>query len=33
MATYYVTTDTHGYPKGESKVAQAHFDLGNNTQS
>lgn len=31
MATYYVTTDTHGYPWGESNVAQAHFDLGDNT--
>ena len=33
MATYYVTTDTHGYPWGESNVAQAHFDLGDNTPS
>ncbi len=33
MATYYVATDTHGYPWGESKLAQAHFDLGDNTPS
>ena len=31
--TYYVTTDSHGYPWGESKISQAHFDLGDNTPS
>lgn len=31
MATYRVTTDTHGSPWGENNVQQADFDLGDNT--